>query len=213
MKLYHGSEKIVEKPMPNQGNPTNDYGQGFYCTEDKNAAALWAVRKNGRGFINTYLFEPRSLKRLDLTGSDEQTVLKWLTVLVSHRFSYEDKLRYQNTIALLKDTFPVSLSDYDYVVGYRADDNYFAYSRDFLANTLPLELLSEAMHLGKLGLQTVLLSPRSFASLSFSGSETVEDPFLYSRFRNETTAQYLLLKHRSDPSMHYLNEILKEYHR
>ena len=31
--LYHGSEKIVERPMFGEGKIHNDYGRGFYCTE------------------------------------------------------------------------------------------------------------------------------------------------------------------------------------
>ena len=32
--LYHGSEKIVERPLFGVGRPTTDYGSGFYCTEN-----------------------------------------------------------------------------------------------------------------------------------------------------------------------------------
>ena len=34
MKLYHGSENIIEKPVYGYGKKYNDYGVGFYCTED-----------------------------------------------------------------------------------------------------------------------------------------------------------------------------------
>lgn len=27
LKLYHGSEKIIELPLPNKGNVNNDFGQ------------------------------------------------------------------------------------------------------------------------------------------------------------------------------------------
>lgn len=33
MLIFHGSEKIIETPQFGQGNPRNDYGLGFYCTE------------------------------------------------------------------------------------------------------------------------------------------------------------------------------------
>ncbi|MBQ2640754.1 MAG: DUF3990 domain-containing protein, partial [Lachnospiraceae bacterium] len=33
-KIYHGSVKIIEKPQYGAGRRDNDYGLGFYCTED-----------------------------------------------------------------------------------------------------------------------------------------------------------------------------------
>ena len=34
MRLYHGSENIIEKPVCGKGAHYNDYGKGFYCTEN-----------------------------------------------------------------------------------------------------------------------------------------------------------------------------------
>ena len=34
IQLYHGSTKIIESPGFGKGNPHNDYGLGFYCTEN-----------------------------------------------------------------------------------------------------------------------------------------------------------------------------------
>ena len=34
MIIYHGSQQIVEVPKFGIGKTYNDYGQGFYCTED-----------------------------------------------------------------------------------------------------------------------------------------------------------------------------------
>ena len=36
--LYHGSTKVIEKPSFGEGNPKNDYGLGFYCTENQELA-------------------------------------------------------------------------------------------------------------------------------------------------------------------------------
>ena len=33
LTVYHGSPVIIEKPQFGVGNPNNDYGLGFYCTE------------------------------------------------------------------------------------------------------------------------------------------------------------------------------------
>lgn len=37
-KLYYGSKDIIQKPVYGYGKKYNDYGLGFYCTEDINMA-------------------------------------------------------------------------------------------------------------------------------------------------------------------------------
>ena len=45
MILYHGSKDIIEKPQYGSGKLHNDYGKGFYCTEDKGMASEWLLTK------------------------------------------------------------------------------------------------------------------------------------------------------------------------
>ena len=40
--IYHGSEHVIQKPSMHAGKNHNDYGQGFYCTEDIELAKEWA---------------------------------------------------------------------------------------------------------------------------------------------------------------------------
>jgi len=40
--LCHGSTKIIEKPEFRNGNKYNDYGLGFYCTEELEFTKEWA---------------------------------------------------------------------------------------------------------------------------------------------------------------------------
>ena len=54
MTIYHGSEFVVEKPQHGLGKRTNDYGLGFYCTEDKALAGEWSVSPLHDGFVNQY---------------------------------------------------------------------------------------------------------------------------------------------------------------
>ena len=53
-------------------------------------------------------------------------------------------------------TFLLDISEYDVIIGYRADDSYFSFAQDFVAGVISLQKLSEAMQLGKLGEQIVL---------------------------------------------------------
>ena len=61
----------------------------------------------------------------------------------------------------------MDLSDADAVIGYRADDSYFTFARNFLNGAITLSKLSEAMYLGKLGLQFMLKSKRVFDRIAF----------------------------------------------
>ena len=38
--IYHGSQNIIEVPEFGKGNPFNDYGLGFYCTENQELAKV-----------------------------------------------------------------------------------------------------------------------------------------------------------------------------
>lgn len=43
MILYHGSKDIIEKPIYGQGKKYNDYGLGFYCTDNIELAKEWGT--------------------------------------------------------------------------------------------------------------------------------------------------------------------------
>ena len=64
MILFHGSEKIIEKPVFGRGNIKNDYGRGFYCTENEELAKEWACSNNHDGFANKYEFDMDGLNVL-----------------------------------------------------------------------------------------------------------------------------------------------------
>ena len=44
MKLYHGSDVIVDKPKIIAANRPLDFGGGFYLTSNKEQAQKWASR-------------------------------------------------------------------------------------------------------------------------------------------------------------------------
>ena len=41
--LYHGSEYLIENPQFGKGSLHNDYGRGFYCTENIELAKEWIL--------------------------------------------------------------------------------------------------------------------------------------------------------------------------
>ena len=75
--------------------------------------------------------------------------------------------------------FSISTQDIDIIKGYRADDSYFAYATSFLNNTISLKRLSEALKLGNLGEQIVLISKRSFDKSNFLGYEVAQKEVYY----------------------------------
>ena len=82
--IYHGSDHIIEKPKFGYGKPYNDYGVGFYCTENPNMAKEWGVGIDHNGYANQYRIECDGLTILDLNTPD-YTMLHWLTILLENR--------------------------------------------------------------------------------------------------------------------------------
>ena len=85
MKLYHGSKIILEKPIVRGSKNFNDYGAAFYTTRDLESAHQWACRNEAVGYVNSYEFNERQLKVLDLTNKDQFSVLNWLAILMHYR--------------------------------------------------------------------------------------------------------------------------------
>ena len=61
MILFHGSPNIITKPIFGYGNPNNDYGLGFYCSESIELAKEWACTTEEGGFANQYEFDMTGL--------------------------------------------------------------------------------------------------------------------------------------------------------
>ena len=71
---------------------------------------------------------------------------------------------------------------YDVIIGHRADDSFFTFAKDFLKNTIPLDVLKKALMLGELGRQVMVRSERAFDRLLFQGAEAAECEVYYQRF-------------------------------
>lgn len=175
MILYHGSEKIIQNPVFGKGNLRNDYGRGFYCTESEELAKEWACSNNKNGFANKYELSLDGLKILYL-NSEEYNVLHWLAILTKNRTYWQNSTISENAKKYLAENFMIDISDYDVIIGYRADDSYFSFARDFVSGTISYRQLREAMKLGKLGEQVVLISEKAFQNIryiSYSPADTL----------------------------------------
>ena len=162
--IYHGSPNIVT-PVFGEGKAYNDYGLGFYCTENLELAKEWACSQDSDGYANQYILNIESMNVLYLNGP-QYNILNWLAVLLENRiFSIAEGLP-REAKKYIMETFLTDYKSYDIIIGYRADDSYFSYARDFISNTLSLGDLKQAMMLGKLGEQVVLKSERAFEALT-----------------------------------------------
>lgn len=172
--IYHGSRDIIEKPYYHGGKAENDYGFGFYCTESLELAKEWSCSNNEvNGFANKYSIDINGLKILDLTDN-RYSILNWIAILLKHRtFDLSNEISKQAKQYLIEH-FYIDVNSYDIVIGYRADDSYFSFARDFVNNTISVRQLSQAMELGQPGKQVVIISEMAFGKLQFNGFETAD---------------------------------------
>ena len=198
--LYHGSPNIIEKPEFGKGNPNNDYGLGFYCTENLELAKEWASSSDTDGFANEYVLNWDGLTVCDLGKG--HNILNWMAVLVKNRTFDLTNVIAENARAYLLENFLPDYEDADIVRGYRADDSYFTFAKDFLNNTIPLETLAEAMKLGKLGEQIVLKSEKAFKAITFVQGHRTDNMIYYpKRASRDRTAreEYQERRRQFDP--------------
>jgi hypothetical protein len=201
INIYHGSDKIIENPTFGLGRKNNDFGLGFYCTENEELAKEWAVSSLNDGFCNKYTLDTSYLKILNLNSSD-YTILNWIAVLLKHRlFTIKNPLANRAKKYLL-DNFDINVNAYDLIIGYRADDSYFDYAESFINNGISVGQLASAMRLGKLCEQIVIKSKFAFSNLKYNGFAIAVKDKYYSlrKLRNDEANQmyFDMLEEESD---------------
>jgi len=168
--IYHGSKDIIKKPVYGKGKTYNDYGLGFYCTENIELAKEWGVEIDRNGYANIYQIDDSKLSVLDL-NSNNYCILHWLAILLENReFDIPSPLAFEAKEYILNN-FSIDYKEYDVIIGYRADDSYFSFAQDFLNGTISYRQLNNAMHLGNLGQQFVLKSKKAFNEIQYVGNE------------------------------------------
>ena len=211
IKLYHGSINIIEKPEYGKGKKYNDYGLGFYMTEDLELAKEWAVDRYHDGYANEYELDISNLKILNLTK--EGNVLNWIALLLKNRsFILKNDIAIQGKEFLLNN-YLLPYEEYDVIIGYRADDSYFSYAESFLNNTISLKRLNEALKLGNLGEQIVLKSKKAFNNLSYiKAIEVKKEEYYPLREKRNNDARNDFLKNKKGIETindKYLNDIMR----
>jgi len=98
MRLYHGSNVIVDSPKILTPNRNLDFGAGFYTTTNYDQAQNFAEkvtfrRKSGISTVNIYEFDETACDELNLlsfTSADEA----WLDFVYNNRVGRPSKIRY-----------------------------------------------------------------------------------------------------------------------
>ncbi len=211
--VYHGSSKIIEKPIWGMGNPNNDYGLGFYCTENEELAKEWACSSESDGYANKYSLDLTDLSVLSLTNG-EYNILNWLFVLLENR-----QFRISGDIATqakeyIFNNFAIDYKKYDVIKGYRADDAYFSFANAFLNNTISVSQLEKAMVLGKLGEQVVAISQKAFDAFEFMEATVApNEMYLPKKMARDSAARDEFKKEKSRGSVlteKYILDIIRE---
>ena len=187
--IYHGSNQIVEIPTFGAGRKNNDFGPGFYCTENSDLAKEWAVSSLRNGFSNRYTLDTEYLNILRLNSPD-YTILNWIAVLVEHRlFSIRTPVA-RRAKQYLIEHFGINVNAFDLIIGYRADDSYFDFAE---------------------ALQIVVKSKFAYSRLQYEGFEIAEKETYYvlRKARNDEAGQkYLdILEEESDGL--YIRDIIR----
>ena len=177
--IYHGSTNIIEKPFYHGGKSTNDYGFGFYCTESLELAKEWSCSNNeNNGFANKYSLDLDGLKILNLMDQ-KYSILNWIAILLNFRsFDLITPLAKEAKKYLIEN-FYIDVNQYDVIIGYRADDSYFSFAKDFVNNVISIRKLEKAMKLGHLGQQVVIVSKKAYERLCFEGFEVADTKEYY----------------------------------
>ena len=211
--IYHGSDHIIEEPQYGYSKSYNDYGVGFYCTENPNMSKEWGVGNDHNGYANEYRIECDGLNILDL-NVPEYTMLHWLAILLENReFDVSTPLASEAKDYLLQN-FHTEYKNADVIIGYRADDSYFSFASDFINGAISYRQLCNAMRLGKLGQQFVLKSRKAFDQLEFLGYDVADAKEWYKKkaFRDQSARrQYFdIERNRRQRGDLYITTILDE---
>ena len=195
------------------GKKNNDYGQGFYCSESAELAREWACPREKDGILNRYCLETDGMRVFHLKGETEEALLIWISVLLSNRKLNLDTEEARTGAHFLQSRYLMSLETADLVIGYRADDSYFSFVKDFLNNRISLAQLQQALKLGTVGEQIVIKSQRAAFALEFQGYEVVDWKEYYMKRLQRGQAlrnMYQELRQKPDVSGRYMRDIVRE---
>lgn len=211
--LHHGSDRIIGAPFLEAARPGCDFGSGFYCTEDSELAGEWACRAGKPGFINRYEWDDDGFRVLDLRMSaalaeddededaeeadaekaaapadPEENLLKWLALVLSNRVVPSFSEEFRARVEWLRKYYLPDISEYDAIIGYRADDVWFSMIRAFLSDEVSIEALKKSLDEANCPVQFVFRTREAIGALKFVGTQIADDGVYYPRRKQRDRA-------------------------
>lgn len=150
--LYHGSKEVVKSPEIRIVRYNKDFYFGFYCTILMEQAKRWAIRFNGTGIMNEYIYTPNSSLRI--LYFPEMTD-EWLDFIVACRSG--------------------TSHDYDIVEGPMANDTIFNYIQNFVDGKISRAAFWELARFKKPTHQISFHTERALKTISFKTAYEVYD--------------------------------------
>ena len=162
--LFHGTSNRIVVPTYGLGEKKHDYGMGFYLTDNLNLAKEWAVCKpnDENGWVHQYELDTDQLKILDF---QEKDVLSWLAELMKHREASDSK-RYRVLSKKFIEKYGIDTEGYDVIKGWRANASYFYIAKEFVRDNIDMDILTELLSLGGLGIQYCIKSELAYSKLT-----------------------------------------------
>jgi len=174
--VYHGSDKIIEKPEFGKGHIYNDYGRGFYLTFNKDLAGEWAVLRTGfNGYVNEYELNLTGMNVLDTNDIALETLM---AILIKNRDIDFAEVFVDNR-NLFIEKYDMDISGYDVIRGMRANDRFYSYMRGFITGLITKEAVGRLLTLGDWGVQVCLKSAKAFGSIKLVGYTEVASDIYY----------------------------------
>ena len=160
MKLYHGSDVIVDDPKIFEPNRPLDFGGGFYLTSSKEQAQKWAQRVAQRnnseiGIVNFFDFDLRKAQQELVILRFQQATREWLEFVCGNRCGRGHE------------------RDYDVVIGPVADDKVYSVMIRFENGEYELEEALKRLKTEQLTDQVLFHSEKALRYLWFEGWEEV----------------------------------------
>jgi hypothetical protein len=157
MRLYHGSNKIINEPKYNGSRDKTDFGRGFYLTANEEQARRWSI-KGDINIVNCYDVELENLNVCKL-----ELGLEWLLFIIYNRkvgnFDFE-KLR-------LRFSF---LENVDVIIGPTADDRMYNTLEEFFDGDISIEKTLDILSCMELSDQYLIKTSNGIKNILHTGN-------------------------------------------
>lgn len=142
MRLYHGSNIVIDNINLAVCRPYKDFGKGFYLTDIEEQAKKMAIRVSriygGNPFVNVFEIQDdfKVISDIKIKDFGLHTTEEWATFVMNNR-----KRSFEN----VKDPLCNQDNKYDIVIGPVADDNMALLFRQYENEIIDFDTLLKGM--------------------------------------------------------------------